>query len=59
MCVAGRRTTSFFAIKDDTMNAGADWVDEEAVRDGNLISSRTPDNLPAFCRTLISALSEG
>lgn len=55
----GRRATSFFAIKDDMVNAGAEWVDEEVVRDGNLITSRMPSDLPAFCRTIIIALSVG
>ncbi|MGX9365591.1 type 1 glutamine amidotransferase domain-containing protein [Desulfoplanes sp. PS50] len=54
----GRRVTSFFAIKDDLIHAGADWTDAEVVRDGNLITSRTPDDLPAFMRTIIQALSE-
>jgi protease I len=53
----GKRVTSFFAIKDDMLNAGVEWLDAEVVRDGNLISSRSPDDLPAFCRTIISALS--
>jgi len=48
--------TSVSAIKDDMANAGATWVNEEVVRDGNLITSRTPADLPAFCRTIISAL---
>lgn len=50
----GRKVTSFFAIKDDIENAGADWVDEEVVIDDNLITSRTPDDLPAFMRAVIS-----
>jgi len=54
----GKRVTSVSAIKDDMINAGATWVNEEVVRDGNLISSRTPADLPAFCRTIIAALSE-
>jgi protease I len=54
----GRRATSYAAIKDDMMNAGAEWIDESVVRDGNLISSRMPDDLPDFCRTLIEALSK-
>lgn len=54
----GKRATSFFAIKDDMTNAGVEWVDEEVVRDGNLISSRTPADLPAFCRTMLQALAE-
>jgi protease I len=39
------------------INAGAQWVDDEVVRDGNLISSRGPGDLPAFCRTIIAALT--
>jgi len=52
----GRRVTSFFAIKDDLIHAGADWVDEEVVVDGNLITSRTPEDLPAFNRAIIAGL---
>ncbi len=52
-----RRATCFFAIKDDLENAGAHYEDSEVVRDGNLITSRVPDDLPAFCRTMIQALS--
>lgn len=53
----GKTVTSFFAIKDDLVNAGAEWVDREVVRDGNIITSRKPDDLPAFSRTIIDALS--
>jgi len=53
----GRTATSVAAIKDDMVNAGAQWVDREVVRDGNLITSRTPADLPAFCRTIIAALT--
>ncbi len=53
----GRTVTSFMAIKDDMINAGANFVDQEVVRDGNLITSRTPKDLPAFCREMISALA--
>lgn len=49
----GRRVTSFFAIKDDLIHAGADWVDEEVVVDGKLITSRKPDDLPAFMRAVL------
>jgi protease I len=56
--VKGRRVTSFPSIKDDMVNAGADWVDEEVVVDGHLISSRVPDDLPAFSRALLAALGE-
>jgi protease I len=52
----GRRCTSVRAIKDDIENAGATWLDEPVVVDGNLISSRTPADLPQFCRALIAAL---
>lgn len=54
--VRGKRLTSVPAIKDDLINAGAEWVDEEVVCDGNLISSRRPDDLPAFCREIVAAL---
>ncbi|MGD2205717.1 MAG: type 1 glutamine amidotransferase domain-containing protein [Anaerolineae bacterium] len=54
----GKTATCFFAIKDDLVNAGATYVDEEVVRDGNLITSRMPSDLPAFCRTVIEALAE-
>lgn len=52
----GRRATSFSAIKDDMVYAGCDWIDAEVVVDGNLITSRKPDDLPAFCRELIRQL---
>ena len=51
----GKEATSFSAIKDDMVNAGANWVDREVAQDGNLITSRTPDDLPAFLRTIIAA----
>jgi protease I len=53
----GRKATSFFAIKDDVVNAGATWVDAEVVVDHNLVTSRTPDDLPAFCRACVQVLS--
>jgi protease I len=52
----GRQATCFSAIKDDVINAGATYVDIEVLQDGNLITSRVPQDLPAFCRTIISAL---
>ena len=52
----GRKATSFFAIKDDVVNAGASWCDAEVVVDQNLVTSRTPDDLPAFCRACIQVL---
>jgi len=56
--VKGRRMTSFFSVRDDCVNAGAKWVDKECVVDGNFITSRYPDDLPAFCRGIVSALSK-
>ena len=55
----GRRVTCVRAIRDDVVNAGAEYVDEAVVVDGNLISSRTPADLPAFCRATIAALEAG
>jgi protease I len=57
--LAGRTVTSFFSIRDDMINAGAEWVDREAVRDGNLITSRKPDDLPVFMQTVIKAVEGG
>jgi protease I len=56
--VRGRRGTSVGAIKDDLVNAGLRWEDSAVVVDGNLISSRTPADLPEFMRALIAALRE-
>jgi len=56
--VKGKRATSFFSIKDDMVNAGAQWVDQEVVVDGNLITSRKPDDIPAFCREIVRSLSK-
>jgi protease I len=54
--LSGKRATSFFAIKDDLINAGAQWVDQEVVVDENLITSRVPDDLPAFMKAVINML---
>ncbi|QJE98161.1 type 1 glutamine amidotransferase domain-containing protein [Luteolibacter luteus] len=54
--VKGRTMTSYKAIATDLKNAGAKWKDEEVVHDGKLISSRSPDDLPAFCAAVCSAL---
>src|SRR5581483_1621963 len=51
--VRGRRLTSYHSIKTDLVNAGADWVDEAAVTDGNLVTSRQPDDLPQFNAAII------
>jgi protease I len=59
--VSGRQLTSWPSMRTDYRNAGADWVDEEVVVDHGsfpLISSRKPDDLPAFCRELISVLEK-
>jgi len=52
----GRKATAFFAIKDDLIHAGADYVDAEVVVDGNLITSRQPDDLPAFMKAIIKRI---
>src|SRR5579871_5196785 len=54
----GRRATCFFAIKDDVVNAGAYYEDAEVVVDNNLVTSRKPEDLPAFCRETIKVLVE-
>lgn len=56
--VRGKKVTGYIAIKDDLENAGASYEDREVVRDGNLVTSRKPADLPAFCRTIFQALSE-
>src|SRR5579862_7415955 len=53
----GRRATCFFAIKDDVVHAGAKYEDAEVVVDGNLVTSRKPEDLPAFCRAAIEVLA--
>jgi len=53
----GKRATSFMAIRHDMINAGAQWTDEECVVDGKLITARKPDDLPAFTKAIIDALS--
>lgn len=56
--IRGKRVTSFSSIRDDMINAGADWVDEEVAVDGNIITSRSPADLPAFCREIIKAMKK-
>jgi protease I len=53
----GRRATCFFAIKDDVIHAGARYEDAEVVVDGNLVTSRKPEDLPAFCRAMLEVLT--
>jgi protease I len=54
----GRRATSFHSIKDDLVNAGAIWEDAEVLVDRNLVTSRNPEDLPAFCRAFLQVLGE-
>jgi protease I len=56
--VEGRRATGSEGIKDDLVNAGAEWVDEPAFQDDHLVWGRVVKDIPAFCRTLIRALAE-
>lgn len=56
--VRDRKVTSFFSIKDDLVNAGALWQDAEVVVDANLVTSRKPEDLPAFCAACIRVLGE-
>ena len=56
-CLKGKKVTGFFAIRDDVENAGGLWQDAPCVRDGNLVTSRTPDDLPAFMTGLFEALA--
>ena len=55
----GRKITSWPSLKTDLRNAGAEWVDQEAVVDGNLVSSRKPDDIPAFNQAMIDLFSRG
>ncbi|MBF7083585.1 type 1 glutamine amidotransferase [Desulfallas sp. Bu1-1] len=54
--VKGKQVTSFFAIKDDLINAGAEYLDREVVVDGNLVTSRMPGDLPAFCKAVLEKM---
>jgi protease I len=50
--VEGRRITSYYTLQDDIRNAGAEWIDQPVILDGNLITSRQPDDLPAFIEAI-------
>lgn len=55
--VKGKKVTSWPSLKTDLKNAGAEWIDQEVSRDGQFITSRNPDDIPAFSRTIIDALT--
>ncbi len=55
----GRKMTSYKSIKTDLVNAGAEWVDQEVVVDNGLVTSRSPKDLPAFCKKMIEEIAEG
>jgi protease I len=57
--VAGRTLTSYPSLRTDLRNAGAEPVDQEVCIDGNLISSRSPDDLPAFCKAIVEEFAGG
>jgi protease I len=57
--VRGRKVTSYPSIQTDLKNAGANWVDQEVVVDQGLVTSRNPDDLPAFNRKMVEEISEG
>jgi len=57
--VKGRKMTSYKSIKDDLINAGANWVDQEVVCDSGFVTSRNPDDLPAFNKKIIEEIREG
>ena len=57
--VRGRKVTSWPSVKTDIVNAGGNWVDEEVVVDQGLVTSRKPDDLPAFCKKMVEEFCEG
>ncbi|HZU87653.1 MAG TPA: DJ-1/PfpI family protein, partial [Stellaceae bacterium] len=57
--VRGRTLTSWPSLKTDLRNAGAHWVDREVIEDNGLVTSRKPDDLPAFCREMIKLFATG
>jgi protease I len=55
----GKKVTGYMSIRDDVVNAGGIWQDAACVVDGNLVTSRTPDDLPAFMKGIFGALGAG
>ena len=58
MILAGKKATGYAAVRDDLVNAGAEFLDVPAIKDGNILTGRVPDDLPEFCQEIIKALSE-
>jgi protease I len=56
--VRGRTLTSYYTLQDDIRNAGGTWLDREVVRDGNLVTSRQPGDIPAFNREMLAMFAE-
>jgi len=57
--LTGRQMTSYPSLKTDLTNAGAQWVDKEVVVDNGLVTSRNPNDLPAFCKKMVEEIAEG
>jgi len=57
--LSGKKVTSWLSLKTDLKNAGATWVDQEVVIDGQFITSRNPNDIPAFNRAIIDSVSRG
>jgi protease I len=57
--VSGKTMTSWPSLKSDLKNAGANWVDDEVVADGQLVTSRKPDDIPAFNKAVIESIENG
>lgn len=56
--MAGKKATGYVAVRDDLVNAGAEFLDVPAIRDGNIVTGRVPDDLPEFCQEIIQALAD-